>query len=75
LRDRLHEETRTSLVPESAAFLGDLRHRQIPACLSGAGPSLLAFEREGHTVGDPPDGWRAIRPGVRSKGVEVAVED
>ena len=75
LHDRLHEEVRTSLVPESAALLDDLRHRQIPACLSGAGPSLLAFEREGHTVGDLPDGWRAIRPGVRSNGVEVQVED
>lgn len=75
LHDRLHEDARTALVPESAALLDDLRHRQIPACLSGAGPSLLAFEREGHTVGELPEGWRAIRPGVRARGVEVSVED
>lgn len=75
LRDRLHEDARGALVPESAALLDDLRHRQIPACLSGAGPSLLAFEREGHSVGDLPAGWRAIRPGVRAKGVEVQVEE
>jgi homoserine kinase len=75
LHDRLHEDARGALVPESAALLDDLRHRQIPACLSGAGPSLLAFEREGHQVGDLPAGWRAIRPGVRAKGVEVVVED
>jgi homoserine kinase len=75
LRDRLHEDARGALVPESAALLDDLRHRQIPACLSGAGPSLLAFERDGHSVNDLPEGWRAIRPGVRSKGVEVQVED
>lgn len=74
LHDRLHEDARGALVPESAALLDDLRHRQIPACLSGAGPSLLAFEREGHSVGDLPDGWRALRPGVRAKGVEVQVE-
>ena len=75
LHDRLHEDARGALVPESAALLDDLRHRQIPACLSGAGPSLLAFERDGHSVSDLPEGWRAIRPGVRSKGVEVQVED
>jgi homoserine kinase len=74
LHDRLHEDARTALVPESAALLVDLRHRQIPACLSGAGPSLLAFERDGHTVGELPEGWRAIRPGVRANGVEVSVE-
>jgi hypothetical protein len=50
------------------------QRRQVPSCVSGAGPSLLAFEREGTTVGDLPDGWRAIRPGVRAKGVEVALE-
>jgi homoserine kinase len=75
LHDRLHEDARTALVPGSAALLDDLRHRQIPACLSGAGPSLLAFERDGHTVGELPEGWRAIRPGVRAKGVEVFAED
>lgn len=75
LHDRLHEDVRAALVPESAALLADFRQRQIPACLSGAGPSLLAFEREGEAVGDLPDGWRAIRPGVRAKGVEVVAED
>lgn len=74
LRDRLHEDARGALVPESAALLDDLRHQQIPACLSGAGPSLLAFERAGHAVGNLPDGWHAIRPGVRATGVEVRVD-
>jgi homoserine kinase len=75
LQDRLHEDVRTALVPGSAALLDDFRHRQIPACLSGAGPSLLAFERDGHSLGELPEGWRAIRPGVRANGVEVSVED
>ena len=75
LQDRLHENARAALVPESAALLADIRRRQIPSCLSGAGPSLLAFESEGHTVDELPDGWRAIRPGVRATGVEVVVED
>jgi homoserine kinase len=75
LHDRIHEDARASLMPESAALLADLRGRRIPSCLSGAGPSLLAFEREGHTVGALPDGWHTIRPGVRARGVEVVVED
>ncbi len=76
LHDRLHEEARLASVPESRDLLHELRQRrQVPSCVSGAGPSLLAFEREGRTVGDLPDGWRAIRPGVRAKGLEVFVDD
>jgi homoserine kinase len=74
LHDRLHEEVRAAMVPDIAALLEDLRRRQVPACLSGAGPSILAFEREHRGVGDLPDGWRALRPGVRAAGVEVEVE-
>jgi homoserine kinase len=75
LRDRLHEDARLGLIPEAKDLLHELRQRrQVPSCVSGAGPSLLAFEREGSMVGDLPDGWRALRPGVRAKGVEVFVE-
>ena len=74
LHDRLHEDVRATLMPESATILSDLRRRRIPACLSGAGPSVLAFERSGRTIEGPPEGWRVLRPGVRSKGVEVVVE-
>jgi homoserine kinase len=73
LQDRLHEDARGALMPGSAKLLSELRTRQVPACLSGAGPSVLAFEREGRSAGDPPDGWRAIKPGVRASGVEVLV--
>ena len=75
LHDRLHEDVRASLVPETASMLEELRRRQLAACLSGAGPSILAFERDGHVVGDLPDGWRSLRPGVRTAGVEVDVEE
>ena len=75
LHDRLHESVRGAMIPEVADLLDDLRHRQLAACLSGAGPSILAFEREGHVVEELPDGWRVIRPGVRATGVEVVVED
>jgi homoserine kinase len=76
LHDRLHEDARLASIPEARDLLDELRQRRhVPSCVSGAGPSLLAFEREGRTVGDLPDGWRAIRPGVRAKGLEVFVED
>jgi homoserine kinase len=76
LHDRLHEDARLASIPEARDLLHELRQRRhVPSCVSGAGPSLLAFEREGRTVGDLPDGWRAIRPGVRAKGLEVFVED
>lgn len=74
LHDRLHEDARSGLLPESAALLSDLRAREIPACLSGAGPSILAFEGEGHPLGVVPDGWHALRPGVRKKGIEIRIE-
>jgi homoserine kinase len=74
LQDRLHEDARAALMPGSAALLRELRSRQVPACLSGAGPSVLAFDGDGRPAGDPPEGWRAIRPGVRATGVEVVVE-
>ncbi|MET1010773.1 MAG: homoserine kinase [Actinomycetota bacterium] len=74
LHDRLHESVRGAMIPEVADLLDDLRHHQFAACLSGAGPSILAFERDGRVVGELPDGWRVIRPGVRASGVEVDVE-
>ncbi|MGH2641763.1 MAG: homoserine kinase [Actinomycetota bacterium] len=75
MQDRLHEDARAALMPRSASLLSELRGRQVPACLSGAGPSIIAFEHDGRDAGDPPDGWRAIRPGIRTEGVEVVVED
>jgi homoserine kinase len=75
LLDRLHEEARAALMPASAGLLKELRASRVPACLSGAGPSLLAFESEDAEIPmDLPDGWRAIRPGIRSKGIELEIE-
>jgi homoserine kinase len=74
LRDRLHEDARAALLPEAAAMLARLRGDGIHACLSGAGPSVLAFEGDGARVPDPPPPWRALRPGVRTTGVEIDVE-
>jgi homoserine kinase len=72
LHDRLHEDVRLDLAPGSRDAIERLRGEQIPACLSGAGPSILAFEREGHApVPDLGAGWRAMYLAVARTGVEV----
>jgi hypothetical protein len=48
-----------------------LRRAHVPACVSGAGPSLLAFDRGTHRVPDPGEGWRMLRIPVRAAGVEI----
>jgi homoserine kinase len=42
-RDWLHQDYRAEAMPETAALIGRLRAAGIPAVVSGAGPSVLAF--------------------------------
>lgn len=70
--DRLHEEERLALVPEARAVRDRVRSLGPAVCLSGSGPSLLAFEDEASRVPDDVGpGWRVTRPGVRTGGVEI----
>ncbi|HEX5950156.1 MAG TPA: homoserine kinase [Actinomycetota bacterium] len=71
LHDRLHEELRLSLVPDARDVLRTVRSAQIPACVSGSGPSLLAFDAPHHRVPVPREGWRVLRVPVRRHGIEV----
>jgi homoserine kinase len=50
-RDLLHEPYRAPLMPATAQVIGRLREAGIPAVLSGAGPSVLAFTMAGQTPG------------------------
>jgi homoserine kinase len=76
LWDRLHEEVRLDLVPEALELRDRLRRDRVPVCVSGSGPSLLAFESNETPIPDElPDGWRALRLAVRPQGFEVFVED
>jgi homoserine kinase len=68
LQDRLHQEVRLALVPAVREVFRSLRDAGVPVCVSGAGPSLLAFP--GGPI-DAPRGWRIFRPGVRSTGFEL----
>lgn len=41
--DSIHQDSRASAYPTSVELLQTLRHSQVPAVISGAGPSVLAF--------------------------------
>jgi len=75
LHDRLHEDLRIELA--GMRDVADaLRSARIPFCVSGAGPTLLAFEQDG----DPnvseellglSGGARILRPSIRQEGFTV----
>ena len=75
LQDRLHQDARLELVPDAAETFDRLRRLRLPVCVSGAGPSLLAFEREGEELTQDDLGvgaaWRILRPSSRAEGFEV----
>lgn len=50
--DRLHQQSRAAAYPESVALVEQLRERGVPAVISGAGPTVLAFGG----LGDGPVG-------------------
>jgi homoserine kinase len=76
LRDRLHQDARLELVPEMADVFHELRGRHVPVCVSGAGPSLLAFPLgEQREIPDEwlggAGGWRALPLAIRREGFTV----
>lgn len=71
LDDRLHQHARLELVPPVRGVFEDLRRARVPVCVSGAGPSLLAFESDGREVADPGAGWLVLRVSPRPTGAEL----
>ena len=75
--DRLHQGYRAAGMPATAALVDELRRSGIPAVVSGAGPSVLAFRP---AVGEETDeipittGWRVLTPGVDMRGATVEVD-
>lgn len=45
--DRIHQEYRATAMPESIALVNALRAEGVPAVVSGAGPTVLAFVEDG----------------------------
>jgi homoserine kinase len=71
MRDRLHEDVRLGLVPEMRQVIDRLRAAGLAACVSGSGPTLLAFERHDVVTPEPAEGWRIVRVPVRAAGVDI----
>jgi homoserine kinase len=67
--DRLHQSYRSEAMPDSYALMQALRADDVPAIISGAGPTVLAF---GHGLaGRAPEGWKVLELGVDSGGARI----
>lgn len=70
--DFLHQQQRAPAMPDSLALVGRLRANGIPAVVSGAGPTVLAFVTHDETVaGLGPAGWRTLRQRIGGPGATV----
>ena len=70
-RDWLHQEYRASAMPASADLVRDLRAAGVPAVISGAGPTVLAFETVPGVLPESVDGF-VVRPVEVDPGGAVA---
>lgn len=70
--DRLHQDYRRPAWPSSLELVERLRAAGVPAVISGAGPTVLAFGPLPEGLAHP--GFRASRLPVAAEGVQVAVE-
>lgn len=74
-RDFVHQHYREPAMPETLGLVRALRHEGVPAVVSGAGPSVLAFcagEGEAEAIrAQAPEGWDARHLTVEQRGVLV----
>jgi homoserine kinase len=76
--DRLHQDYRAPGMPETAQLMAQLRAAGIPAVVSGAGPTVLAFGDADSVAGierqQTAPGWRASAVGLDASGARVEVD-
>jgi homoserine kinase len=72
--DRLHQQYRSSAMPDSAALVASLRAAGIPAVVSGAGPSVLALadSASAAAVQGLASGFAVQRLAVDSRGARAS---
>lgn len=74
-RDCLHQEHRRVAMPETLDLVEALRRDGVPAIVSGAGPTVLAFAGSGsppaELLGRCPDGWAGLALAVDHDGVRL----
>jgi homoserine kinase len=73
--DWLHQDYRAAAMPATRDLVGRLRAAGVPAVLSGAGPSVLAFLASGTPGHDPdahdaPEGLDRLDSTVKETGIE-----
>jgi homoserine kinase len=66
--DRLHQPYRAEAMPRTATLVASLRAAGIPAVVSGAGPTVLAFGGADFNAGR---GWTATPLAVDRDGAQV----
>ncbi|KRV49477.1 homoserine kinase [Wenjunlia vitaminophila] len=72
--DRIHQEYRAPAMPHSVALVTALRDEGVPAVISGAGPTVLAFAEDGtaeKVAALAGDGWAAHRLQLDLTGASV----
>ncbi|TDD66331.1 homoserine kinase [Actinomadura rubrisoli] len=72
--DRLHQNYRAPAMPASAALVAWLRAAGVPAVISGAGPTVLAFTTASQVDSMGPEvgnGWHEHPLDVASRGARV----
>ncbi|MEO6472323.1 MAG: homoserine kinase [Aeromicrobium sp.] len=67
--DRLHQDYRAPEMPASHEFMTGLRTAGVPAIISGAGPTVLAFISDEGLSSHTPMGWIYRELAVDSDGV------
>ena len=66
--DRLHQEYRAEAMPLSLELVHALRKRGVPAVISGAGPTVLAFDTGGRELPEAVDGFQVCPLAVDTGG-------
>jgi homoserine kinase len=69
--DRLHQGYRRPAYPDSADLLDALRGRGVPAAISGAGPTVLAFTTDGRVPAIDLHGFAPLPLPIDTAGVLV----
>jgi homoserine kinase len=70
--DRLHQQYRAPAAPATFALVNALRAGGVPAVVSGAGPSVLAFSAPGEIP--VTAGWQLLDVGIDARGAVVEVD-